>query len=59
MHKLPEPLAQTPQAEMLGWGWALRPRLQRSVPGSRLGEAMWRQHKGLGSSVPWLEGVIH
>ena len=36
-----------------GRGWALRLRLQRSVPGRGLGLAVWRQPEGLGSSVPW------
>ena len=34
-------------------GWALRLRLQRSVPGKGLGLAVWRQPEGLRSSVPW------
>ena len=36
----------------LGGGWALRPRLQRSVPGRGLGLAVWRQPEGLENSVP-------
>ena len=55
MHRSSEPLAQTPQAEMLGGGWALRLRLQRSVPGSGLGLVVWNQPKGQGSSVLLVE----
>ena len=33
----------------LGGGWAPRLRLQKLVPGSRLGLVVWRQPKGLGS----------
>ena len=36
----------------LGGGWALRLRLQWSVPRSELSLAVWRQPEGLGSSVP-------
>ena len=38
-----ELLAQSPKTEMLGWGWAPRPRLWRLVPGNGLGLAVWRQ----------------
>ena len=34
-------------------GCALRLRLWRSAPGRGLGLTVWRQPKGLGSSVPW------
>ena len=45
---------QIPQPETsLGWGWALRLRLWRSVPGRELGLAMWRQPEGLRSGAPW------
>ena len=46
-HRSSEPPAQTPQPR-----WALRLRLQRSVPGRGLGLAVWRQPKGIRSSVP-------
>ena len=51
-------LAQTPQTEMLGGGWALRLRLQRSVLGSGLGLVVWRQPKGLGSGVLLVGAVV-
>ena len=38
----------------LGGVWALRRRVQRSVPGSRLGLVVQRQLDGLGSGVPLL-----
>ena len=38
---------------MLGGGWALRLRLQRSVPRRGLGLAVSGQSEGLGSCVPW------
>ena len=37
-----------------GGGWALRLRLQRSVPGRRLWLAVWRQPERLGSGVLWI-----
>ena len=37
----------------LGGDWALRLRLQRSVPRRALVLAVWRQSKGLRCSVPW------
>ena len=33
-------------------GWALKLRLQRSVPGRGLGLAVWRKPEGLESSAP-------
>ena len=38
----------------LGRGWALRLRLQRSVPGRGQGLAVWGQPEGLRSSAPWV-----
>ena len=40
--------AKPPQPETLGWGMMLRLRFQRSVPGRRLGLAMWKQSEGAG-----------
>ena len=59
MNRPSEPLAQTPQTEMLGGVWVLKLKLQRSVLGSRLGFLVWRQPKGLRSSVLLKRWVVH
>ena len=38
---------------------SLRPRLWRSVSGSRLALAVWRQPKSLGSGTPWAGKEVH
>ena len=54
----------TTDADTTGWDawggpWALRPRLWRSVPGSRLELVVWRQPKSQGSSVLWAGEAVH
>ena len=41
-----------------GGGWALRPRIQRLVPGSGLGLVVWIQPEELGSRGSKVEGAI-
>ena len=58
MHRSSEPLAETPQSEMLGWGLGTETWAPEVSTWEQAGLAVGRQPEGLGSGVLQAGGAV-